>query len=426
MNIHNQETGYFFKQNLTKSHIMLFDLATGGHHPSYILHIVRYWCNQKLPNNLDIVVSPKFLDEHNDIVKFVIDNDQKNIRFVPISWEEYSDWNSKSSLLMRIFQEWRIYVKYATKLKADHGLLMYFDTLQLPIILGAKSPCSFSGIYFRPTLHYHTFDNYVPSWKDRLREWLKKIILSIVLCNSQLKFLFSLDPLAIKHIENFNTKAKILHLPDPVEIYDVSKVDESKVTQIKTRLGIDSGRKVFLLFGRISPRKGIYQLLEAISYLETDVANNLCLLIVGSSLPGDKLPVENQIKKISESVPVQIIINSDYIAEEDVHLYFSVADVILAPYQNHVGMSGILLLAAAAQKPVLSSNYGLMGHLVVDHQLGITVDSRFPSAIASAITTIIHDIDSGQTNFYNLSMMKEFAEQNSAVKFAHVLISNIC
>ena len=127
--------------------IMLFDLARGGHHPSYIKHIVNYWCDEKLPFNLDIVVSPKFINEHSDVVKIPIDRNQLQIRFTPITREEYAGLINTSYLLQKIFLEWELYCKYAKDLNIDHCLLMYLDTLQLPIAFGKKSPCSFSGIY---------------------------------------------------------------------------------------------------------------------------------------------------------------------------------------------------------------------------------------------------------------------------------------
>jgi hypothetical protein len=54
------------KQIIRKQRIILFDLATGGHHPSYIRHLVNYWCDEKLPFNLDVVVSPKFIESITD------------------------------------------------------------------------------------------------------------------------------------------------------------------------------------------------------------------------------------------------------------------------------------------------------------------------------------------------------------------------
>jgi glycosyltransferase involved in cell wall biosynthesis len=298
---------------------------------------------------------------------------------------------------------------------------MYLDTLQLPIVLGEKSPCPFSGIYFRPTFHYTDFDNYKPSWKDILRQWRQKLLLSRVLNNPQFKCLFSLDPFAIKHIEKLQSQAKVFHLADPVIIY---KLEQSKIEQLRQQIGIDTDKKIFLLFGRLTNRKGIYQLLDAIQFLPYNLCEKLCLLLVGYIPSTEKKLIQEQIKIISQSFPVQIITSNEFIAEEEVHLYFELADVILAPYQKHVGMSGILLLAAAANKPVLSSNYGLMGQLVSQKRLGIAVDSTSPQAIANGIIDFINN-EQHQATFFDLKMINKFVEENLADNFSYTLFQHI-
>lgn len=400
------------------THIMLFDLDTTGHHPIYIQHLVKYYCSQEIPGKLDIVVSPKFIDEHSNIVKIAQEAYRKNVNFIPITLEEYSSLISQSFFKI-IFYEWNIYCKYAKKLKSDHCLLMYLDKFQLPIALGDKSPCSFSGIYFRPTFHYHDFDGYVPSWKESLRQWRQKLLLSRVIQNPQFKVLFSLDPLAVKYIEKLNSKAKILHLPDPVEIYDV---DEAQVEKLKKKLGIGVKRKIFLLFGRLNERKGIYQLLQAIKLLHIDVCEQICLLLVGSIIPSEKLPLESLIREISQSLPVQIIIRDEFIPEKEVNFYFKMSDVILATYQRHVGMSGILLLAAAAQKPVLASDYGLMGRLVKEYELGITIDSTISLAITETISLFVNE----STKIpFNHEKVLNFARANSVDTFSMLIFHHL-
>lgn len=400
---------------------MLFDLAAGGHHPSYIRHLINYWRNENLPVKLDIVVSPKFIDDHSDIVKIQIENDQSQIRFISITLEEYSGLISKQFLLKRYFKEWNLYCKYADELKAEHCLLMYLDTLQLPIVFGKKSPCKFSGIYFRPTFHYTDFDKYAFSWKDIFRRWRQKLLLSRVLNNPQFQYLFSLDKFAVKHIENLHTQAKVFHLADPVIKYNF---DQAKIDKLRQKLGIDNDRKIFILFGKLTIRKGIYQLLEAIKLMPSGLCKKLSLLLVGSISSADEISIQSQIKIVSQSLPIQIITCYKFIAEEEVNLYFQLADVILAPYQKHVGMSGILLLAAAAEKPVLASNYGLMGQLVIQNRLGLAVDSTSPQAIANGIIYFINN-NQHQTAYLDLKMINSFIEENSVKNFSYTLFQHI-
>ncbi|MGB5714087.1 MAG: glycosyltransferase, partial [Waterburya sp.] len=135
-----------------------------------------------------------------------------------------------------------------------------------------------------------------------------------------------------------------------------------------------------------------------------------------------KQSIETQVETFCRTKPVQIIGHYQFVPEQDVSQYFQLADFVLAPYQKHIGMSGILLLAAAAQKPILSSNYGLMGELVRQYQLGLTVDSTLPQEIADGITECLHK---SPEQLGDRQKMKTFAEQNSAERFAQVIVEHL-
>lgn len=408
------------ERQLSEPKILLFDLSVRGHHPNYIKHLIKYWQTHKLSGQLYIVVSPKFLKEHTEVVDLACKYDCSNINFVAISPEEEAALDSRKSHFKRAFrnfQEWQVFRKYAEILKADRCLIMYFDTCQLPLMLGAKAPRSFSGIYFRPTFHYKEFANYTPSWKDLIQQWSEKLILSRIIKNSNLKKLFCLDPFAVKHLEKLNKHVKSILLPDPIEILNSS---QNQLKNLKQELEIEHNRKVFLLFGALTARKGIYQLLDAIETLAPDLCQKICLLLVGES--NIQAQIKEQIDAICQSKPIQIIERYEFIPEQDVQDYFQMTDFVLAPYQHHVGMSGILLLAAAAQKPVLSSDYGLMGEIVRRYKLGLTVNSSVPEEISKGLTQfLVEDSD----KFCDRIKMKSFAEQNSAEEFARVIFKHI-
>ena len=402
--------------------LMLFDLSIYGHHPSYIQHFISYWSQQELPGSLNIVVSQKFFQEHSDLVKQSAELKRKDINFIAISQEEEANLKPRNSSINRnilAFQEWRLFCKYADLLKATQGLIMYLDPYLLPLAVGMQSPCSFSGIYFRPTFHYPSFSSYIPSWKNRLQQWREKFILNRVVRNSQLKTLFCLDPFVVKHINNFKSEARAIHLPDPVSL---QLKDEYLLNNLRQRLKIKTGKKVFLLFGALNGRKGIYQLLEAIQLLPSALCQQICLVFVGEANSTDKALIQSKVAATCQTQTVQIIQHYEFVPEQDVQAYFQLADVVLAPYQRHVGMSGILLLAAAANKPVLSSNYGLMGEMVRLNQLGIAVDSTVPEEIAKGLQ---HYLVAPPEEVGKCKQMQLFAEQNSADKFAQILFQDV-
>ncbi len=414
----------YFGLNSSKNYelpnILLFDLNVYGHHPGYIRHLVKYWCKQELSGTLNVVVSPQFMQLHSDIINLALEYGKGNVNFVPISSEEDAIIQSQESILnraVRAFHQFKLLCQYAKKLKATQCLIMYFDSLQLPLALGEKPPCPVSGIYFRPVFHYSKFANFKPSWREYFWQLRDKFFLSRILRNSYFQSLLCLDPLVVDYIGQFNPEVKAIHLPDPVKINNYT---DSHLQKLRENLGIQPNRKIFLMFGAFRPRKGIYQLLDAVALLPSHLCQNLCLLLVGTV--GSEKLVQTQIAEISKSLPVQFINQDKFIPEQEMQSYFQIADVILAPYQRHIGMSGILLQAAAAQKPVISSNYGLMGEIVKRYSLGITVESTIPTEITKGLTQLLVE---NPTDCCDFSQMKEFAKQNSADKFASTVFQYI-
>lgn len=407
------------KNSKGEKELMLFDLSIYGHHPSYIQHFIEYWTKQNSSESLYVVVSPKFLQVHADVVERA-KNYSSSINFLSITTAEEAKLKARTSGInrnIRAFQEWYLLCKYATTLQVSNCLIMYLDTCLLPLALGIKPPCQFSGIYFRPTFHYPEFSNYSPSFKQRLQHWREKFILKRALRHSRLQTLFSLDPFAVEQINSLHSQAKVVHLPDPVTLPN----GKLSLNNLKQHLRIDENRKVFLLFGALTGRKGIYQLLDAVVLLPTEVCQKLCLLFVGESSDKEKAAIAALIATARQAKPIQIVEYYQFVPEQDVQAYFQLADVVLAPYQNHVGMSGILLLAAAAQKPVLSSNYGLMGEIVRRYRLGVTVDSTKPNEIAKGLAYCLQSLE----KLGDRHQMELFANQNTAEKFARTILQNL-
>jgi glycosyltransferase involved in cell wall biosynthesis len=245
----------------------------------------------------------------------------------------------------------------------------------------------------------------------------EKLLLSRILRNPQLKTLFCLDPFAVKHLDKFQGYARAVYLPDPVQLSNNSK---QPLMITRESLGIEPGRRVFLLFGSLTERKGVYQLLKAIRCLLPDVCQKICLLLVGES--SIKASLENEIVSICQAQPVQIIRHYEFIPVQDVPPYFQLTDIVLTPYQRHLGMSAILPLAAATEKPVLSSNYGLMGEIVRRYELGLTVDSTIPEEIAKGLAQCLHE---SPEKLCDRTKMKSFAQQNSAQQFANTIFQHL-
>ncbi|MEQ8960737.1 MAG: glycosyltransferase family 1 protein, partial [Coleofasciculus sp. C2-GNP5-27] len=285
--------------------LLLFDLFYTGHHAGYILHLVRYWREQQLPGRLDVLVSPTFIRSHPDVVNLALEDSKSNINFLSITPEEEAallPQDSGIGRIVRSFQEWRLLQKYTNQLSPTQCLLMYFDSILLALAVLGRLPCRLSGIYFRPIFHYSEFAVFKPSQHERLLQLRDKFALSRLLHYPQFQTLFCLDPLVIEHLDKFKGQVKPVYLPDPVQIY---RDGEANAEKLRENLAIELNRRVFLMFGSLQKRKGIYQLFDAIARLPSHLCQKVCLLFVG---PIDSPTVfHNRIAHLCESLPIQII-----------------------------------------------------------------------------------------------------------------------
>jgi glycosyltransferase involved in cell wall biosynthesis len=404
------------------THLMLFSPWCYGHYPNYLRHLIRYWCQWQLPGTLSIVVSPDFIHEHADVVALATGEDladRNRVKFVTMTEREQSELESKTSGWSRAFQQYRLVAKYASQIETTQVLYMYFDSCQLPLAIGFKLPCACSGIYFRPTFHYSLLPNYAPNWQERIQQLRERFFLSRILAHPQIQTLFCIDPIAVDAINQLSKKVKSVGLADPIEVEECS---HDRVSQFKQHLGIEPDRRVFLSFGRLTDaRKGVIQLIKAVSLLSPELCGKICLLFAGEPDGVGAEMLQSWLTPISQNLPVQIVTRYGYIPESDVQLYFQASDTILAPYQKHVGMSGILLLAAAAEKPVLSSSYGLMGEMVRRYGLGLAVDSTNPAEIAQGLTRFLLE---SADELSDRTKMQHFVEQNSAERFARSIFEH--
>ncbi|MBW4441690.1 MAG: glycosyltransferase [Plectolyngbya sp. WJT66-NPBG17] len=394
------------------NHVMLFDLLSGGHHGTYLQYLVQAWLKQPFSTELTLVVAPKFLEVHHTVVALTQNHPRINLQSITALEAAQCE---QTAGIKRSFLEWRLLCQYAEETQATQALLMYFDSFQMAIAFGQPAPCPVSGIYFRPTFHYTQFRHYHPMIKDRIRQIRQKLLLALVLRRAQFDRLFCLDPYAIDQIQSLQPTAKIQHLPDPIE---PQTTDSIEITTLRKQLGISESRKILLLFGFLDQRKGIYQILRAIKQLDPDIARSLCLLLVGQVDPKEQTSLMTTIQTIEKQTPVQIVLQDQFVKET--FPYFQLADIVLAPYQRHVGMSGILLQAAAVNKPILSSNYGLMGELVERYQLGEAIDSEDPSEIAVALERMWLD----PTHHYDATKAKAFVNQNLAAHFVNTIMDH--
>ena len=181
-----------------------------------------------------------------------------------------------------------------------------------------------------------------------------------------------------KDIRRLFPAAKVFRSTLPV--YDCYRVGESySQHQAKVKLNL-SGKKVILFFGYVRQYKGLMNLIEAFPLIK-EAISNAHLLIVGEYYDDPK-PYRDAIRRLGLQDNVTEV--GEYVANEEVHLYFEAANVAVLPY-NGATQSGILSIAYGFSKPVIVTDVGGLSELVDDGKTGFVVPPRDTGRLASAV-----------------------------------------
>ncbi len=385
--------------------ILIFEPDASGHHPGYLYHLIINFLQNDYSYKLIVLVSPDFFIKHPQILQKTI---SPRVQWIKFSNSEFTDWKKPKTVFKRSVLEWDLFCQYAKKYNSMFGFFMYIDYLQLAILTQPAPPCPISGILFRPTLVNYP----ASSFKEKLNYWRKNITLKYFVKYKNLESLFNLDAFATDYIsENWKTN-KVKFLPDPVQVYPTTKTK----SDVKSKLGIDDSKTVFLIFGFLDSRKGISDVMEAIGNISREKSKKGCLLIVGPWEKNERSLFDVQLPKIQKLTDFQIVVKDSFVKDEDIQQFFKVADYALALYHKHFGMSAIMVRAAVAQKPLIASNFGLMGKIVLENELGITVENN--------LKEILEMLLESNVSIGNKGKMKAFAELNQAENYAKVILEH--
>lgn len=384
--------------------LSIFDSIDDGHHTDYLAYLIHQF-SQKPDVELLLIVPESFIQsfkKNRQIWGFDLGN---NIHFHPLDAPTVQRLHGQS-IYKRSLAEWNLYVDISEAWEASHGLLMYFDYFQLGMLFGKKAHFQLGGIYFRPNFYYRK-----ASWTSA---FIKKWMLRLSTFRSSMKVLFSLDHKAVKHIRPLLGKTQVLRISDPVRAYEVSA---EELSAFREQWHIPANKKVCLIFGYLDPRKGIEAFMQATQHLTADELSQICLLVAGAISPAYQAHLEKLFQQFPE---VEVIPIFQEIKGKDIQLCFEAADLVLMLYQNHVGMSSVLVRASISQKVVLGTHYGLLGKLIQSMQLGLVVDAQNPIQIAEQLEQYLN-LGIG----YSKEQMEKMAHENSELAFANTLYQGL-
>jgi glycosyltransferase involved in cell wall biosynthesis len=354
---------------------IVYDSILTGHHVEYIVHLLNYWVdNGETDDKYYFVVPEEFKKKHPEIILFSTKN--KLIRWVFIPQEKIQKIQNLS-LFKRSFAELRLVKFYADELKASKVMLMYFNTFQVALIF-KRTTFKVSGILF---LQFFRMPK--NSIKDKLKYWRKYIITKFYVANKSLQTIFVLNDVATVGFLNaeFNTTV-FKTLPDPIPEHQQEAGFYAHDTY-----NISLEKKILLHPGTIDSRKGTYEIIEAIDFLNEEDISSYAILIVGRAKPEIEKTIVKKIKALKNE-NFSIVFSNEFVSNERLKSLFIQSEAVLMPYKNPEASSGILGHAALANKCILAPDLGLIGEIIQNYSLGVLIDRVLPKDIADGINLI--------------------------------------
>ncbi len=177
-----------------------------------------------------------------------------------------------------------------------------------------------------------------------------------------------------KDLLQIKPDAEFLFNPHPVYDHFGDKIPQEKAKQ---QLGLDPDKNTVLFFGLIREYKGLDILIKAFK----DLPENYQLL-VGGEVYGDPEYYHNLVTTLG--LENRVHLNFRYIADQEVPVFFSAADVNVLPYKSAT-QSGILSIALHFDMPVIVTDVGGLKEIVKRGDIGLIASEPTPETITKKI-----------------------------------------
>lgn len=267
----------------------------------------------------------------------------------------------------------------------DAVFMVNLDQADLPMSVKGSpfGRTPFAGILIGR--HFHCPEVGVKMGGLKLRDKIMGPVFRRILKIRTLKALLAVDETLPEWAHKAKPRGfeKVQYLPDVASF----RLHEDSVMARK-ELGIPEDRFLVLAYGALSERKGVADLLAGAAHPSTPI--HAALLYAGRQ---DEFTQETLRSESAQNLrgAGRLFELSGFLDDHQESLVLSACDAVWLGYRHWFGASGVLLQAAAAGKPVIAMDEGLVEWLVKKHQIGLTVPIRDSLAVSEAITRLASD-----------------------------------
>jgi glycosyltransferase involved in cell wall biosynthesis len=410
-------------------HVLLFDLTHQAHVLSFLRHWLLWWERHRPAGRLSVVVDPYLLKRQPELVALgrrcgegvrlvAITAGEKQDRKRVYAGRERQEWPLHRLLRSGSGEEypplfdWTLFCTYARRERATHAVMARLDPFLPLLAAGHATPERFSGISFCATFPGRRLRDPSDGSAPRPQPG-DAFLLARGLRHPHLDTLFLNDAEWVGPLRSYPCAQRVVHLP---EVAELNGGDEPAAEALRNELGALQCRVVFLVFGDLAPRKGVMTALAAMARLPADQQRRAALVIAGRSYQTSfQAQISAAANDLRERTAVAVLELHRFITEVEVAALFARADVVLTLYRGHAGMSNVILLAAAAERPVLSCREGRMGQMVDRERLGLTIEVGDLEAVAAAM---VHCLEAAPGTLGDAASMRRLAARHTGESFA--------
>ncbi|MEX1198144.1 MAG: hypothetical protein WEB57_09815 [Pseudohongiellaceae bacterium] len=389
--------------------VLIVEPSASGHHMAlYVRHVARGLLDQGC--DVILLTTEKAIGE--PAYQMVQTECSERLKTFLMPEIGKSETSSALGLISAQLKSWRAVKRGFTAVRTKHPIdIVYVPTLdwvaKATEIFGSPfGDMPFVALYMAPK--HHRFETSLGP-KSR-QDWLYDKLFRRLLAIKTLRNLLVIDEVFYEFAINRYPFAsrKLRFAPDFGEITG----DKSREV-CREELEIPDDAVVILVYGSLTKRKGIVELLNAAA--NPGAPDNLVILLAGK--PANDIIEYLENPKFRTPVESGRILKCFHFhAADEEYRAFRASDAVWIAYADgFYSSSGVLYQALSAERPVLARKEGLIGRLVGIYRLGWRVNTKNESEL----TQLLHRIaDVNISTPYEFNCDSDFLHQHTSQ--AHV------
>lgn len=367
---------------------LFFDPNVRGHIIEYLHHTYIYTKNST--DQFVYVVSP-FFRERSKTLNWP---ERCNVKIVYMTEGEVK----KCSQLNKMKAAWwisKLISQYAEREKATHVFLNYLKNALPFILFKLPKNCKASGIIY---------SNYLNKRQSRFnyKIIIEKMFYVLLAHNNKIGNILLLnDAQSASYFNKTMHSNKFKPIVDPI-----NNVDFSKLKDLRTDLQIPKENRIFLQFGSLDKRKNTLTILDAALGISDKELSKITLIFAGRLYDNIKQEFNEKINLLKQKT--QVIVLEGFLSFEFLFSLCKTVDCIFTCYDNIEQSSGTIGYASLFRTPVIGPDKGLLGKLINEYELGVTLSSVTAEEIRSAM--LISQLPIPDQKYARTNTIEKFAK----------------